>query len=56
MVKSMEAKKVSETISKIMGEYEEISGSEIVKIGIHNKDGTMRIYFKDGEVIDAKIF
>jgi polyribonucleotide nucleotidyltransferase len=46
---------ISETISKIMEEYEEISGSEIVKIGIH-KDGTMRIYFKDGEIIDAKIF
>jgi type IV secretory pathway VirB9-like protein len=33
-----------------------INGSEIEKIRIFKDGKTIRIYFKDGEVIDAKIF
>ena len=43
------------SLEDILKQIAIIEGSEVERIAIFNKYETLRIYLKDGEVIDARI-
>ena len=43
------------SLENILKQVTIIENSEIERIAIFNKYGTLRIYLKDGEVLDARI-
>jgi len=45
----------SSLLEKLMSQSGVIDGNEVQRVLIWKKEQTLRIYFKDGEVIDAKI-
>jgi len=47
--------RINKTLEDILKQVTIIESSEIERIAIFNKYGTLRIYLKDGEVIDARI-